>query len=126
MLAPPPSLNSTATKEIFQKSLANCEDDLRKELFQGSWNRNIFRFLFKLITFHPNKLFSIDSSELRQRFSYAEPSGSQELDSMLRYHHEKHEQIAVDMLTMTRSMKEQSELAGKIIREDTKVCWSRY
>ena len=51
----------------------------------------------------------------------AEPSGSQELDSMLKYHHEKHEQIASDMLTMTRSMKEQSELAGKIIRDDTKV-----
>lgn len=53
----------------------------------------------------------------------AEPSGSQELDSVLEYHHEKHEQIANDMLSMTRSMKEQSELAGKIIREDTKVIY---
>lgn len=51
----------------------------------------------------------------------AEPSGSQELDSMLKHHHEKHEHIASDMLTMTRTMREHSELAGKIIREDTKV-----
>lgn len=35
MLAPPSSLNATAAKEIYQKSLASCETDLRKELFGG-------------------------------------------------------------------------------------------
>lgn len=66
----------------------------------------------------------IDSSELRNRFSYLEPSGSQELDSILKYHNEKHEQISSDMLIMTRNIKEQSEMAGRIIREDTKVILS--
>lgn len=35
MLAPPSTLNSTAAKEIYQKNLANCESDLRKELLHG-------------------------------------------------------------------------------------------
>lgn len=35
MLAPPSTLNSTAVKDIYQKNLASCEDDLRKELLQG-------------------------------------------------------------------------------------------
>lgn len=96
MIPPPSVLNETAAKEIYQKSLAICENDVRKELFQ-------------------------DSSELRNRFAYLEPSGSQELDSILKYHNEKHEQISSDMLSMTRNIKEQSEMAGRIIRDDTKT-----
>ncbi|XKL64239.1 hypothetical protein PGB90_004325 [Kerria lacca] len=95
MLAPPSTLNSTAVKDIYQKNLASCEDDLRKELLQ-------------------------DQFELRHR-NKSEPSGSQELDSILKYHSQKHDQIATEMLIMTRSVKEQSQLAGKIIREDTKT-----
>lgn len=68
-----------------------------------------------------NFFLYIDSSELRNRFAYLEPSGSQELDSILKYHNEKHEQISSDMLSMTRNIKEQSEMAGRIIRDDTKV-----
>lgn len=37
MLAPPSSLNATAAKEIYQKTLAGCETDLRKELFGGKF-----------------------------------------------------------------------------------------
>ncbi|KAK7604971.1 hypothetical protein V9T40_006157 [Parthenolecanium corni] len=96
MLAPPSSLNATAAQEIYQKSLASCETDLRKELFG-------------------------DSSELRQRSSTFEPSGSQEFDSILKHHNRKHEQTASDMLIMARNLKEQNELAGRIIREDTKT-----
>lgn len=63
----------------------------------------------------------LDSSELRQRSSTFEPSGSQEFDSILKHHNRKHEQTASDMLIMARNLKEQNELAGRIIREDTKV-----
>ncbi|XP_065217355.1 vesicle transport protein USE1 [Planococcus citri] len=96
MLAPNSVPNSNKVKEIYLKNVANCENSLRDELLQ-------------------------EPSYLRHRAPPAEPSGSKELDSMLKYHHEKHEHIANDMLTMTRTMKEHSELAGKIIREDTKV-----
>lgn len=121
MLAPPSSLNATAAKEIYQKSLARCEKDIRNELF-GSKKVNSAATSFNRRDKYDSftHLFS-DSSELRQRSSTFEPSGSQEFDSILKYHSEKHEQTASDMLIMARSLKEQSELAGKIIHEDTKV-----
>lgn len=62
-----------------------------------------------------------DSSEIRQRSATFEPSGSQEFDSILKYHSRKHEQTAADILIMARNLKEQNELAGRIIRDDTKV-----
>ncbi len=67
-----------------------------------------------------------DSFGLRNRFTSSEPSSSQEFDTIVRYHTDRHEQISESMLTMTRNMKEQSELAGKIIREDTKVSYHRH
>lgn len=47
--------------------------------------------------------------------------GSEDADEILEYHQNMQEKIAEDMLILTRNLKEQSELANKIIKQDTEV-----
>lgn len=48
-------------------------------------------------------------------------STGEDLYALLKYHHSMQEKIADDMLSMARSLKEQTLLANTIIRKDTKV-----
>lgn len=58
-----------------------------------------------------------DSSKLRLRSG----KGNDDLDEALEYHQNMQQKIADDMLTLTRNLKEQSQLANKIIKRDTEV-----
>ena len=55
-------------------------------------------------------------SELRQR--KVEVTGDGEIDDLLKAHHDAQEQVAEEMLSLTRSLKEQTEAAGQVIRKD--------
>lgn len=58
-----------------------------------------------------------DSSNLRLRSG----KGNDDLDEALEYHQNMQQKIADDMLMLTRNLKEQSQLANKIIKRDTEV-----
>ncbi|XP_018333624.1 vesicle transport protein USE1 isoform X2 [Agrilus planipennis] len=55
---------------------------------------------------------------LRQRQVYQATTG---LDEIIDYNQQLQEKIAEEMLTMAKNLKEQSELANKIIKKDTEV-----
>lgn len=64
-------------------------------------------------------LFTSDKgTDVRQRHLV---SSGDDLDILLKYHHSMQEKIADNMLVLARNMKEQSKLAGSIIRKDTKI-----
>lgn len=64
------------------------------------------------------KFIYVEGTDLRQRHSVPP---SDDLDILLKYHHSMQEKIADNMLVLARNMKEQSKLAGSIIRKDTEV-----
>lgn len=49
----------------------------------------------------------------------ATSGGDNDLDKVIDYHRDRQEMIANDMLSLTRNLREQSELANKIIKKDT-------
>ena len=54
---------------------------------------------------------------LRQR----KVSTEDDIDQVLKHHHQMQEKLAEEMLHMAKSMKDTAQRAGKIVREDTKV-----
>lgn len=57
---------------------------------------------------------------VRQRQKQAE-ARAEDLDKVIDFHQKRQDRIANEMLTLTRSLKEQSELANRIIRKDTET-----
>lgn len=57
---------------------------------------------------------------LKQR-NVSKAPASDDLDELLNYHENTQAKIADDMLILTRSLKEQSQLANKIIKKDTEI-----
>jgi SNARE protein 1 len=70
------------------------------------------------ITFEFSVLGAEDNLRRRKQKSTGE-----DLDALLKYHHSMQEKIADDMLSLTRNLKEQSQLASSIIKKDTEVCY---
>lgn len=71
---------------------------------------------------HPNESISPRDEllGLRQRTTAKSPQVG-ELDELINYHQNAQAKIADDMLILTQNLKEQSELANKIIKKDTEV-----
>jgi len=57
---------------------------------------------------------------IRQR-DVKKTAESNDLDELIDYHQDMQQKIADNMLTLTRNLKEQSELANRIIKKDTEV-----
>ena len=55
--------------------------------------------------------------DLRQR--KVDKADSSELNDLLKAHHEAQEQVAEEMLYLTRALKDQTLAAGEIIKKDT-------
>lgn len=51
-------------------------------------------------------------------------NGTEDLDNIIQYHHNMQEKVAENMLLLTRNLKEQTQLASKIIKKDTEVLCS--
>ena len=64
-------------------------------------------------------LLGASDTELRHRSVVPGSTGS-EMDELLKAHHQAQEQVAEEMLGLTRALKEQTMAAGEIIR---KVGW---
>lgn len=62
---------------------------------------------------------SNDPSGLRKRGT---SNANEDMNQAMKHHADLQEQIAEDMLALTRNLKEQTETANKIIRRDTDVC----
>lgn len=58
---------------------------------------------------------------LRKRDGNKSTSATNDLDDVIDYHQNMQEKIAQEMLSLTKNLKEQSELANKIIKKDTEV-----
>lgn len=58
---------------------------------------------------------------IKQNLSNSSGSGGDDMNQALKYQENRQEQIAEDMLALTRSLKEQTEIANRIIRKDTEV-----
>lgn len=64
-----------------------------------------------------------DPSSLRQRVkSSTTTSGGEDMNQAMKHQANMQEKIAEDMLALTRNLKEQTEIANRIIRKDTEVC----
>lgn len=68
-----------------------------------------------------DELFGKNESVLRKRTgaSVLKSDDSTDLDDILKYHHTMQEKIADNMLVLARNIKEQSLIAGNIIRNDS-------
>lgn len=68
-----------------------------------------------------------DPNGLRQRVKLATSGsvggggGGEDMNQALKHHESVQEKIAEDMLALTRNLKEQTEIANRIIRKDTEV-----
>lgn len=68
------------------------------------------------------------NANLRQRVNITANSSSSDSNSTgdmsqaMKHHSNMQEKIAEDMLALTRNLKEQTEIANRIIRKDTEVC----
>ncbi|KAJ4447962.1 hypothetical protein ANN_09972, partial [Periplaneta americana] len=91
----PATSSEGITKEIHQTTTSKYTKELRDQLFQNDKG---------------------SEHNLRQR---KQKSTGEDLDVLLKYHHSMQEKIADDMLLLARSLKEQSQLAGSIIKKDT-------
>ncbi|XP_053615125.1 vesicle transport protein USE1 [Plodia interpunctella] len=94
-----------AAQEIHQKTVVKYGDELRSELFgiddtdEALRKRNIIKA--------PN--FTSNSSS------------QEDIDSLLKYHQNMQEKVAENMVMLTKSLKEQSQIASTIIRGDTEA-----
>ncbi|KAI5635126.1 membrane fusion protein use1 domain-containing protein [Phthorimaea operculella] len=94
-----------AAQEIHQKTVAKYGTELRSELFglddsdEALRKRNIIKA--------PN--FTSNSSS------------QEDIDSLLKYHQNMQEKVAENMVMLTKSLKEQSQIASTIIRNDTEA-----
>lgn len=59
--------------------------------------------------------------DLRQRVKATSTSGSDDMNEAVKHHASVQEKIAEDMLALTKSLKEQTQIANRIIRNDTEV-----
>lgn len=65
------------------------------------------------------------SSDLRQRMKItsnnSDSTSSGDMNEAMKHHANMQEKIAEDMLVLTKNLKEQTEIANRIIRKDTEV-----
>ncbi|VVC97989.1 vesicle transport protein USE1 [Leptidea sinapis] len=95
----------TAAQEIHQKTVAKYGLELRSELFGLEDNDETLRK--RNIIKAPNFTSNTSSQE--------------DIDSLLKYHQNMQEKVAENMVMLTKSLKEQSQIASKIIRSDTEA-----
>jgi len=91
LISPGPTSSKKTTREIHLKTTNKYTNEMRKELLNGDG--------------------------LRHRTTYDVPED--DYDAILKYHQNKQEKVAEEMVAMARNLKENSLLAGTIVRKDT-------
>ncbi|XP_041984640.1 vesicle transport protein USE1 [Aricia agestis] len=92
-----------AAQEIHQKTVAKYGVELRSELFglEESDDKLRKRNIIKAPNFTSNS------------------TSQEDIDSLLKYHQNMQEKVAENMVMLTKSLKEQSQIASTIIKGDT-------
>jgi len=107
----PASTGEQVTKEIHQKLEGRRARGVRDQLFDGTDGFGE----------------AVSDADVRRRHGRRQDDDevdggpSNDLDVLLKAHHAAQEKVAEDMLSLTRSLKEQTIAAGEIVRKDTKV-----
>ncbi|XP_047516063.1 vesicle transport protein USE1 [Pieris napi] len=94
-----------SAQEIHQKTVSKYGLELRSELFGPEDSDDTLRR--RNIIKAPN--FTRNSSS------------QEDIDSLLKYHQNMQEKVAENMVLLTKSLKEQSQIASKIIKGDTEA-----
>lgn len=94
-------LTQDKTREIYLQSKAKYSNEIRNELLGIDTTRE--RKAGTKITTTPNSLTSDD------------------VDAVLKHHHNVQEKVAEEMLSLTRNLKENMMMANHIIKKDTQV-----
>jgi len=109
----PASTGQHIAKEIHQKLEGRLNRNVRDQLFDGSDRYGED---------------GVAEADVRRRYKSEDdvdgavrPGPTNDLDVLLKAHHKAQERVAEDMLSLTRSLKEQTIAAGEIVRKDTQV-----
>ena len=111
----PASTGEQVTKEIHQKLEGRRARGVRDQLFDGTDGFGE----------------AVSDADVRRRHGRRQDDDevdggpSNDLDVLLKAHHAAQEKVAEDMLSLTRSLKEQTIAAGEIVRKDTKASQTR-
>ncbi|CAH2042383.1 unnamed protein product, partial [Iphiclides podalirius] len=97
--------SDAAAQEIHQKTVAKYGDELRSELFglEDTDDTLRKRNIIKAPNFKSNS------------------TSQEDIDSLLKYHQNMQEKVAENMVLLTKSLKEQSQIASTIIKADTEA-----
>lgn len=118
----PPRSKKLKAKPRYDTASGNGEAVIREinQIYNASYNNELRQEL----------LGPPDDSSLRKRAGVGASTGGtagadggnhQEMGQALKYYGDVQERIAEDMLSLTRSLREQTETANRIIRRDTEV-----
>lgn len=88
------------SREIYLQSQSKHSGAIRDELFNGS-----------------------TTDGLRQRKTVKPGTESEDVDLVLKYHHDMQEKVAQEMVSLAHNLKENCVLANQIIRKDVEVSY---
>lgn len=115
----PPKLSS----QLKLKSSHGVGDNVVREMNQiqdSKYTKSLRRDLLGVSGNDPN-------NSVRQRVkSNTTGSSGEDMNEAMKHHTNAQEKIAEDMLALTRNLKEQTEIANRIIRKDTEVSQSHF
>ena len=103
----PASTADVIAKEIHQKLEGRQIRKIRDELFDVG--NNDFNDMNQITSPHSNNTSAMPVNR----------GDNNELDDLLQAHHTAQEKVAEEMLSLTKSLKEQTRVAGEIVRKDT-------
>lgn len=110
--SPPPISELTKTIPILPHGPASTGETIAKEIH------------LKVVENHNEHLrgalFGNDDSNVRKR-NVPEQGADNDLDFLIKAHHQAQEQVAEEMLSLTKTLKEQSLAAKEVILKDTAV-----
>jgi len=113
----PASTGQHIAEEIHQKLEGRRNRNVRDQLFDGS-----DMYGEDLPESDIRRRYRSDDDEADGGVVGGRPGGqTNDLDVLLKAHHKAQEKVAEDMLSLTRSLKEQTIAAGEIVRKDTQV-----
>lgn len=103
----PSKLKSKFSSEPSSESIIKEVSQLQDSRYSNSMRRDLLGI-------------NSNSKDLRKRTTTTS-TGGEEMNEAMKHHVNMQEKIAEDMLALTRSLKEQTETANRIIRKDTDV-----
>jgi SNARE protein 1 len=116
---------TTKAFSVLPHGQASTADIISKEIhqkLQSRQSRKIRDELFDLNFENDNDNSTLNgNTNISQSNRLTNKAESNDLDDLLQAHHTAQEKVAEEMLSLTKSLKEQTRVAGEIVRKDTNV-----